>query len=111
MNNVNGNTLSENEISGNSSHGLIVNGSGNDINNNTIYNNGTSGTGAGVFVESGNNNSILTNSIYNNSVLGIKLNALVNDSQTFPTLNTFYTWQDETALPANKRRNSYSRNT
>ena len=69
---ANENTLNQNQIFGNSSHGLIINGSDNNINNNTIYNNGVSGTGAGVFIESGNNNSILYNSIYGNAILGME---------------------------------------
>ncbi|MEJ2048594.1 MAG: right-handed parallel beta-helix repeat-containing protein, partial [Calditrichota bacterium] len=93
------NTLIENEISGNSGPGLLIYGNNNQINNNTIFNNGTSGSGAGVFVESGNNNSILNNSVFDNSFLGTQLGLSANDSQAYPTLNTLYTWQDETALP------------
>ncbi len=61
----------------------------------TIYNNNASG----VLVASGNHNSILNNSIYGNATLGIELAAGTNDSQQYPTLNTLYTWQDESALP------------
>ena len=91
----NNNIVSENEISDNTSQGIIINGNANNVSNNSIFNNGASG----VFVVSGNNNSILSNSIYDNTSLGIELAAGANDSQVYPTLNTFYTWQDESALP------------
>ncbi len=68
----------------------------------SIFNNGTSGTGVGIFVQSGTNNSILNSSVYGNSVLGIQLSASTNDSQQPPSLNTAYTWQDQTALPSIK---------
>ncbi|MCL6495803.1 MAG: right-handed parallel beta-helix repeat-containing protein [Ignavibacterium sp.] len=84
-----------NTISTNSGSGIIINGSGNNINNQVIFGNNQNG----VFVQSGNKNSILNNSIYNNSDFGIKLGLSANDSQQAPTLNTFYTWQDMTALP------------
>ncbi|MCU0414691.1 MAG: right-handed parallel beta-helix repeat-containing protein, partial [Ignavibacteriaceae bacterium] len=92
---VSGITLSQNEISGNSSNGLVINGNANQILENAIYNNNASG----VLVASGNHNSILKNSIYGNTTLGIELAAGTNDSQLYPTLNTLYTWQDESALP------------
>ena len=99
LDNVNSITVSDNIVSGNARHGIIINGNRNIIVNDSVFNNGNSGTGAGVFIESGNNNSILNNSIYNNSVLGIELSTSANDSQSYPTLTTLYTWQDETALP------------
>jgi len=97
--NASNNTLSNNLISGNFSNGIIINGSNNKADNDSVFNNGTSGTGAGILVETGNGNSILNNSIFGNSNLGIELNTSTNDSQTSPTLNTLYTWQDVTALP------------
>ena len=84
-----------NTISTNSGSGIIINGSGNKVSNQMIFGNNPNG----VFVQAGNNNSILNNSIYNNTGLGIKLGLSANDSQNSPTLNTFYTWQDNTALP------------
>ena len=93
------NTLSGNIISGNSNHGIIISGSNNSISNDTVFNNGTSGTGVGVSVQTGSNNSILNNSIYDNSTLGIQLITPANNSQSYPVLNKFYTWQDKTALP------------
>ncbi len=77
------NTLNQNQIHSNSSHGLLINGSENFITHNTIYDNGLSGSGAGVFVETGNDNTILYNSIYNNTVLGIELAPSANDSRYF----------------------------
>src|SRR5690554_3497730 len=94
--NVSGFSLtSENIITANTGNGIIVNGSNNKISNQKIFNNGSSG----IFIQSGTNNSLLNNSVYSNNSLGIQLAAGTNDSQVYPTLNTLYTWQDETALP------------
>ncbi len=93
-------TLTEDIISDNSSHGVIINGSNNIIQHDSVFSNGTSGTGAGVFVQTGNGNSILYNSIYSNSTLGIQLGTSANNSQPYPTLNSFYSWQDNTTTTA-----------
>ncbi|HSM62948.1 MAG TPA: LamG-like jellyroll fold domain-containing protein, partial [Gillisia sp.] len=85
----------ENTISGNTNYGIVINGSGNKIKNQKVFNNGA----PGIFVQSGNNNSLLNNSVYSNNSLGIELGTGTNNSQEYPTLNTLYTWQDETALP------------
>ena len=95
LNNSSNNTIFSNSISDNSSDGIKINGSNNKLDSNIVFNNAS----AGVFIESGNNNSILYNSIFNNAIKGIKLNTSTNDSQSFPSLNIFYTWQDESALP------------
>jgi len=84
-----------NRIFENAGDGVAINGDDNLVEQDTIYNNGISGSGAGVLVESGSNNSILYNSIYDNADPGTQLGASANDSQVYPTLNVFYTWQDE----------------
>jgi len=96
--NGNNNVVNQDTVTENAGHGIVINGSENDINYSHIYDNGISGTGVGVLVASGNSNSILYNSIYDNRSLGIQLSDLANDSQGYPVLNTFYSWQDENNL-------------